>query len=421
MTDKINESIKASEDLDRVWDNLMLDGLEDQAGLLQGMRDSINGVIKDLGEGNESWLPFGTGGIEVPAEVRTGIARTFALAFEDARVDSEAFFEWINAEIARIGDDPDAQMAFLRSLADPSILIQFRAQIDLVATALGLLSGASDAAAEAIAALNRAAGGDFASGMIAGAQAAADAGVVQLAALQNFNDATIAYLENGDNILDWWLAFDAAANQGAASFSGTQEQYEEFLAATEREAEFRALVDLADDLDNAGESLDRILNVFSQIDALGQRSESAGSIAEALVGEPGVWDEIDDMLAAGTISQQQYNEAVTAGHEIQRSNLRVQEDLNSMRRDQLPLLAEEQAAYEAQVQSISELGPLEQRRALAMQDSAVQSQLAAQYATAYSASIGEIPTEVATNMIVSAAEADPVLKDLLLQFERGGR
>jgi hypothetical protein len=301
----------------------------------------------------------------------------------------------------------------------PGVLDAVTGAATSTSQALILMGAAGKVAAAGMGAL-RSEGAKIADSVVgalsAMSQAAVDAGLAQAEALQAFNDATIAYLENGDNILDWWLAYDTAINQGAASFSGTEEQYRQFMAAVQEEAEFRGLVELANSLDNAGESLDRILNVFSQIDALGQRSESSASIAEALIGEPGVWATIDDLLASGRISLEQYNDAVAAGYSIQQSNLAVQEDLNAMRAAQLPLLAAEQAAYEAQIDAISQLPPLEQRRALAMQDSAVQAQIAAQYATAYSASIGEIPTEVATNMIVSAAEADPILKDLLLQF-----
>ncbi|MDQ3689120.1 MAG: hypothetical protein M3406_03625 [Chloroflexota bacterium] len=229
------------------------------------------------------------------------------------------------------------------------------------------------------------------------------------------------FLSNGDNVLDFWLAFSQQTGTGAAGIAEvTTELQAAHVAANAMHAvldtEFTAIVGLADDLDDAGRALDSVLTTFGQIDALGQRSASAGSIADNLIGEPGVWAAIDDLLASSFISLEQYNDAVAAGTSIQQSNAHVQADLNAMRAQQLPLLASEQAAYEEQIHAISQLGPLEQRRALALQDSAVQAQLATQYATAYSASVGEIPEEVATQMIVSAAEADPVIKDLLLNM-----
>ncbi|MDQ3539936.1 MAG: hypothetical protein M3440_04545, partial [Chloroflexota bacterium] len=169
-------------------------------------------------------------------------------------------------------------------------------------------------------------------------------------------------------------------------------------------------------------------------------------IAESIVGAPGEWAEADDMLerwlmtlqdvqaedgsmvpgtywgdtAAGITSADEayslYNETVQAGYRIQESNVRVQDLLNDVRAKQLPLLAEEQSAYEQNLRSISEMGAAEQRRVLMLQDSGVQAQIATLYNTAYSASLGEVPTEVATEMILNAADADAGLKDLLLQL-----
>lgn len=234
--------------------------------------------------------------------------------------------------------------------------------------------------------------------------------------MQRLNDATTDWLSNGDNILGFWLELTSGMGQASATAGSTAEDFAAINAELEAAADFRALVQLAEDADNAAEALDAVLRTFQQIDELGSRSAAAGTIADNLIGEPGEWAVIDELLEAGRISLMEYQGAISAGTAIQESNLRVQEDLNAMRVAQLPLLASEQLAYEAMIDQISQLEPLEQRRALALMDSNVQAQIASQYATAYSASLGEIPTEVATSMIVSAAEADPVLKDLLLQF-----
>lgn len=235
-------------------------------------------------------------------------------------------------------------------------------------------------------------------------------------------DAQIEFLDNGQNLNAWWLEYTALMNQGAASMDGTQAQ----MDALQAKADFRALVQFTADLDAAKASLDSVLDTFGRIDDLGSRSESAGSIAENLVGTAGEWAAIDDMLdrwlgQAESVDEvnaayARYNETVASGYAIQESNARVQEHLNDMRADQLPLLEQEQLAYEQQIEALSQLPALEQRRALALQDSAVQAELASMYSLAYSASLGEVPEEVATSMIVSAAEADPVIKDLLLQY-----
>lgn len=220
------------------------------------------------------------------------------------------------------------------------------------------------------------------------------------------------WLNQGDNILEWWEEYDRLINQGAASLDGSAEQ----LARIEAQEAFRGMVDWAQDMNSASNALDQVLRTFQQIDDLGSRSSSAGSIAENLVGKPGEWAEIDQMLQDGRITLEEYNEAVAAGHEIQLSNLRVQEDLDSIRRKQLPLLEEEQLAYEENIAYLNTLNAEEQRRALMLQDTAVQSEIAAAYNLAYSASLGEIPKEVATEMLINTAQADPALADLLVQF-----
>lgn len=218
------------------------------------------------------------------------------------------------------------------------------------------------------------------------------------------------FLGDGSRILQWWREYDKAVIEGVRVGGAVNQS---LLGARES---FRGMVDWAGDIGQAGAALDQALRTFQEIDALGQRSSSAGSIAEQLVGKPGEWADIDDMLQAGTISLEKYNEAVTAGHAIQESDARVQSLLNQIRRDQLPLLAEQQQAYEDNLHYLAGLNAEEQRRALMLQDSSVQAQIATLYNTAYAASLGEIPEEVATEMILEAANADAGLKSLLLQL-----
>jgi hypothetical protein len=243
--------------------------------------------------------------------------------------------------------------------------------------------------------------------------------------VEAFEDATQEWLGNGDNILDFWLQYQEGIRgawseygrlKGAAMEAGTGLPAMPGDSVTTTEQAFEATVRLADALADAGSELDSVLATYQQIDDLGQRSAAAGSIADNLIGEPGVWATIDDLLANGAISLNTYNEALSSGVAIQESNVRVQEDLNAIRAAQLPLLAEAQVAYEANIDRISKMGAEEQRLTLALQDSSMQAQIAAQYATAYSASLGEIPPEVATRMIVEAAEADPMLKEILLNL-----
>lgn len=239
------------------------------------------------------------------------------------------------------------------------------------------------------------------------------------------HEGQLEFLGDGDRILGWWERYQdelKKTQDGNNALSETQV----YLARQIASNPFREMVDWAQDIGQSGAALDQVLRTFQQIDSLGQRSASAGSIAENLVGKPGEWAEIDDMLvrwlehAQGVeetaAAYDRYNQTVQAGYEIQESNARVQQLLNDIRADQLPLLAEEQLAYEQNLQYLAGLNAQEQRRALMLQDSSVQAQIATMYNTAYAASIGEIPKEVATEMIVEAANADAALKDILLQL-----
>lgn len=177
-----------------------------------------------------------------------------------------------------------------------------------------------------------------------------------------------------------------------------------------------SLLRLADGLQDAAQGLDGVLSTFAAIDALGQRSSQAGGIAENLVGSPGAWATIDDLLQQGVISLEEYNAALEAGYAIQTRDANIQQDLNSIRAQQLPLLAEQEAAYGAYISRLEQAGVAEQQQALYLMDSANQAKVAAAYSTAYSASLGEIPEDVATEIIAEASQADPILADILEKF-----
>jgi TP901 family phage tail tape measure protein len=242
-----------------------------------------------------------------------------------------------------------------------------------------------------------------------------------LEGVERLRDAEEAWLGDGANILDFWLQYQGNLREATIANREFNAELDKGQArrgpsdvVTAAEAAYEATVRLAEGAYDAGVALDSVLRTFSQIDALGQRSEQAGSIAENLVGQPGEWATIDDLLANGRISLEQYNATVASGTAIMESNARVQEDLNVVRANQIPLLEQQQVAYEQHIRRIAEMTDAQQQQqALALQDAQFRSQVAEQYATAYAASLGEIPEEVATNLIVSAAEADPVLFDVL--------
>lgn len=246
--------------------------------------------------------------------------------------------------------------------------------------------------------------------------------------LDRFNQAHIDWLSEGQNILAFWTQYQDAFNVGAAAIDTASQSLSPLAAGVQSlqsafadgsgglARSFRELVDIAREFGTLNASFDQVLRTFDQIDQLGQRPGRAGGIAEALVGEPGELAAIDELLKANRISLEQYTATVASGYAIQDSVARQQLTLNEIRADQLPLLEAETAAYERNLETIASLAPVEQRRVLMLQDTAVQSQIAGLYAQAYAASVGEIPREVATSLILNAAEADAGLKDILLNL-----
>ncbi len=173
----------------------------------------------------------------------------------------------------------------------------------------------------------------------------------------------------------------------------------------------------ADTLNDTAETLDRVISRFETLDALGQRTAGVESIATNLIGNPGEWATIDDLLAAGEISLSTYYAAVEAGTRIQGDNKAVQEDLNAIRAAQLPGLERASEAYQEEIYHISLLEPKQQALALAYLDTANQQKLMELSSLAAAAAAGELGTngvEAANTIAQAALDADPALKALAL-------
>lgn len=177
-----------------------------------------------------------------------------------------------------------------------------------------------------------------------------------------------------------------------------------------------SFLQFADNLNDAAQGMQSVLGMFDAIDGLASSAEKANDIAAELVGEPGVWSTLDDLVSNAAISQETYNRALDAGYGIQANNVAIQEDLNAVRAQQLPLLESQSAKLAAYVDGLASASAAEQQQALYLMDSANQAKVAAAYSTAYAASLGEIPEDVATQIIADGSQADPILGDILESF-----
>ena len=176
---------------------------------------------------------------------------------------------------------------------------------------------------------------------------------------------------------------------------------------------------MADSLNAAVGSLNTVLGLFAQVDQIGQASSSATDIAQKIVGDPGVYAVVVDLLAAGRISLEQYTAAQAAEVQIVSDNARAQENLNAVRVSMIPLLAEQEAGLADVTDALArqaEVNPELAQQSLYLMDSANAAKVASAYSTAYAASLGQIPADVATEIIADAANADPILKDILERY-----
>jgi hypothetical protein len=174
--------------------------------------------------------------------------------------------------------------------------------------------------------------------------------------------------------------------------------------------------DLVDGIKDSADGLDSILGVFKQIDQLGGRSQDAADIATGLVGDPGTYSVVNDLLNRGLITQEEYNEAREDEGRIERANVSIQDDLNQIRANQIGALADAEAAYGSYIDKLSQASSEEQLHAMYLMDSANQTKVATAYSTAYEATLGNIPKDIATDIIANAAMADPVLLDILTSY-----
>lgn len=220
--------------------------------------------------------------------------------------------------------------------------------------------------------------------------------------LTSAQQAAIAFSTSSDGV----LAFFQQLQRTRASLSGSP--------ITDADS---AVGLLGFNVDRAGKALDRVLQTYERIEALGSRSSKASSIAETLIGntdEVGKLPELMDRIAAGTsratLSQQEYTQAMGAGQAIIQSNVQVQDMLTSIQAKQLPALAAQQKGYEAAISSLEKMNAADQRRVLMLTDSNVQQQLAAvgqlQLQGAYTATTQAMADQIATQALLNPEVAE---------------
>lgn len=177
----------------------------------------------------------------------------------------------------------------------------------------------------------------------------------------------------------------------------------------------QGLIRVSQDVERSKNQLDSLISVVvGGTNALGQSSSAAVTFITDLTSST---SSLDSALKSGRISQAEYNAVLEAETRILENDAAAQAHLDAIRAKQAPLIAAQADAYEDYVEDISKLPAAEQRIALAFADSGEKAKISTAFATAYAASLGEIPRGVATEMIVNDAKADPVLRDILEKYD----
>lgn len=179
-----------------------------------------------------------------------------------------------------------------------------------------------------------------------------------------------------------------------------------------------AAIDLAVNFDQS--ALENTFNVVvGGSNRLGQSAQAVADWSAGLNDASDGMSKLQRVTDKNLITQDDYNAAVESNTKIQAANARIQDDIVAIQAKQAPLLAElteQQAEY---LDSLSQLPAEQQLAALGFMDAAESAkamQLAYLAADAASGNLGDTGTATATKIIEAAAQADPVMKQMLLDM-----
>ena len=161
----------------------------------------------------------------------------------------------------------------------------------------------------------------------------------------------------------------------------------------------------------ATQATDTLDDVFRAIvgntDAIASQSQAVMDWADELIGAEGTWAKIDDLMASGAITMEDYTAAQGAYNQIAAANASIQEDVLSIQTQLAPVVATATEALAAQMDELANGSTDAQLFALGMMDAATSSQALA-LAQGYLQN-----QEVFGPMIQQAAELNPMLAQIL--------
>lgn len=177
---------------------------------------------------------------------------------------------------------------------------------------------------------------------------------------------------------------------------------------------------IALDATNAAEALDNMFRVIvGSTSAMADQVSGVNDWATELIGVAGEYAVIDDLLANGRITLDQYNAAQQAQIQIAEANVAVQEHVQTIQAMQAPLIAESTAALEAQLGVISEMPAQQQLVALSWMDSATAAkalEIATMATAVANGELGASGEAAFTSYLEGIAAVDPAMKALLIDM-----
>lgn len=174
---------------------------------------------------------------------------------------------------------------------------------------------------------------------------------------------------------------------------------------------------LAGDITAAGNQMDTVFRVIvGNTNAIASSASGIYDWAAALIGAAGTVAEIDNLLATGAITLDQYTAAQTAYNQIAVANLSIQQSVLAVQAQQAPFIADfvsQQAELMRQLEGQSDV---QQRITLGWMDSATATQaytLMTQAAAVANGEMGAAGAEAFHEMIEGAIAVNPFLFDML--------
>jgi hypothetical protein len=177
-------------------------------------------------------------------------------------------------------------------------------------------------------------------------------------------------------------------------------------------------LDVAVNLDQP--ALENTFNVLiGGTNRLAASSQAVADWAKGLTDASDGLSVLGELYESQLISLEEYSAGVAASTSIQEDNAAIQDEILAIQAKHLPLMAELTEQQRQYIEGLGELSDEQQIAALGFMDasqSAKAMELAYLAADAASGALGETGEATATKIITAAANADPVMKQMLLDM-----